>query len=105
MRVSASTASLTAERSDKQTLGVARPSLLNLYHCYTKLRTQVAQSDFLQHHSLLQNPVPLNHQTKKHGPITQFVWTTMSILLKQIGVASGTHFVLTAGNHFLKNDS
>lgn len=53
----------------------------------------------------LQNPLQLNHQPKKHGLLTRFVWTTMSILLEQIGVASGTHFVFTAGNHYLNSNN
>ena len=54
---------------------------------------------------LLQNPAPLNHQPQKYGPSVQCVWTTLSILLDHVGISSGTHFVFTAGNHFVNIDN
>ncbi|MCW8090563.1 hypothetical protein [Alteromonas sp. ASW11-130] len=53
----------------------------------------------------VQNSVPLNHQPKEHGPFTQFVWTTIAILLDQVGVTSGTHFVFITGNHFVYSNN
>lgn len=47
----------------------------------------------------------LNAKSGSSESSTQFVWTTIPILLDQVGVSSGTRFVFTAGNHFAYIDN